>query len=238
MSHEIQAMLAEMEDMECIKKTLLSWLKEEVEHGKECFDTNSCGAVSDIIKDMAEAKKECYEAYYYKTVIEAMSKGRSSSYGEGSYGYNHRHMDNGEFASSGRGHIVRGYNHGPYMDQMPYIDAYVHDPNFEENMWDGNNMSMGYNPNTGTPNNSGGGNNRMGNSRNGEIYDNYRNAKRYYQSSKSSEDKAKMEEHCMKYMDSTLKNLKSMWKEADPSLKAKIKKDFGEDMAEILEDSM
>lgn len=230
MSHEMQAMIANMEDMEHIKKTLTSWLKEEVDHGKECFDTKSCGDVSDIIKDMAEATKECYEACYYKTVIEAMKEGGDPSYGEGSYGYNHRHMGNGEFASAGKGHLVRGYNPGPYMDQMPYIDAYIHDPNFEDHMRNANTMNMmGYNPN------SGGEKNRMGNSMNGEIYDNYRNARRHYQNSKSTEDKSKMEEHYMTYMENTLKNLRAMWEEADPSLKAKVKRDFGEEMVGILE---
>lgn len=219
MNCEMQTMVTEMEDMECIKKTLISWLKEEVSYGKEQFDTVSCGATSDIIKDMAEATKECYEALYYKTVIEAMSEGREPSYGGGSYGYNHRHMANGQFADSGKGHYVRGYNRGPYMDQMPYIDAYIDDPDFEKRMRDHSTMNMGYRPT----------------SRDGEIYDNYHTAKRHYQDSKSTKDKETMEEHGIKYMEHTLGNLKSMWKEADPALKSKMKRDFGDEIAVVLE---
>lgn len=219
MSDKMHTMIAEMEDMECIKKTLISWLKEEVQNGKEQFDTKTCGEVSDIIKDMAEAAKECYEACYYKTVIEAMSGGRDPAYDAGSYGYNHRHMSNGEFAGAGKGHYVRGYNRGPYMDQMPYVDAYVHDPDFKGHM-----MSMGYEDA-----------NHILNSRDGEIYDNYRNAKRHYQDSKSAKDKEKMEEHCMKYMQNTLHNLKAMWEDSDPMLKSRMKRDFGDEMAVILE---
>lgn len=227
MSHEIQTMMAEMEDMEHIKKTLTSWLKEEVNNGKECFDTKSCGDVSDIIKDMAETTKECYEACYYKTVIEAMKEGSDPAYGDGPYGYNHRHMGNGQFASSGRGHYVSGYGHGPYMDQMSYVDGYIHDPDFENRMQTGNNMNLGYSSNTGSRSRN--------NSKDGEIYDNYRDAMRHYQSSRSPKDKEKADEHCMMYMENTLSNLRSMWHEADPSLKSKMKKDFGDEIAKILE---
>lgn len=217
MNQEIQSMIAEFEVMDHIKKTLTSWLKEETDSGKNCFDTGSCGDVSDIIKDLAETKKACYEALYYKTVIEAMNEGIEPEYGEGSYGYNHRHMANGEFASAGKGHYVRGYKPGPYMNQMPYVDAYMNDPRFEER--------MGYNGKSGDVNTS----------RDGEIYDNYQNAKRHYQKSKSTKDKTKMEEHCMKYMENTLSNLRSMWEDVDPMLKARMKKDFEEEMTEILE---
>lgn len=251
MNQEMQAMIAEMEDIKHIKKTLTSWLKEETNIGKECFDTKSCGEVSDIIKDMAEATKYCYEACYYKTVVEAMSEGVESS-----YGYNHWHKDNGDFASRGRGRYISGFTHGPYMDQEPYIDAYMNDPDFRSNMMGyssssnsgGGRSSRGGNSggrsNSSSNSSSNNGNssmgydsrNSMGGSRDGEIYDSYRDAKRHYQSSNSSKDKAKMEEHCMKYMENTLNNLRSMWKDADPMLKARVKKDFGEDMAEMLEE--
>lgn len=120
---EIEEMISEMSDIKEIKKTLISWLKEEVHCGKDKFDVCSSGAVTDMIKDLAETSKECYESLYYKTVIEAMNEGED----EDVYGYNHRHMGNGQFAKSGRGHVVSGYK--PYVDQEPYIDAYLHDPN-------------------------------------------------------------------------------------------------------------
>ena len=222
MSHEMHNLIDGMDDMEYIKKTLVSWLKEEVGHGKECFDTKSCGAVSDIIKDIAETIKECYETCYYKTVIEAMSEGE-----EPAYGYTPNRNAIGQFTS--RGKSVRGYM--PYLDQMTYTDAYMHDPEFKDHMGNHNTMKMGYTP---THDNS---DNYSRNSKDGEIYDNYYNAKRHYQNSRSAENKEKMEEHCMMYMDNSLKNLKSMWKDADPMLKAKMKKDLKEEISEILEDA-
>lgn len=226
MNREIEEMMSEICDIKEIKKTLTSWMKEEANGGKDCFHVESAGAVSDMIKDMAETTKYCYEALYYKTVIEAMSKGNEPSYGgEEVYGYNHRHMANGQFARSGSGHIVRGYR--PYIDQEPYMDAYLHDPNFEDRIRDHGSMGYG-NSNTRSGNN-------MGNSRHGEIYDNYRRAKMGYHDSKSTKDKEEMDTHHMMYMHDTLKNMKHMWDDADPMLKKRIKEDFGEEIEEVLE---
>lgn len=236
MTREIEELMIEANEAKEIKKTMLSWLKEEANGGKECFHTESCGAVSDIAKDMAELTRNCYEAAYYKTVIEAMqSKEHEPGYGgEEVYGYNHRHMTNGEFARSGHGHMVRGYR--PYLDQQPYVNAYMHDPNFEYEMGK-HHGSMGYD---GQGSRSGSwdrfDNERMGNSsRHGETFDNYRRARRNYHDSKSLEDKKEMDNYHMIWMHDTLKNAKTMWDEADPMLKKKIKEDFGDEIAEVLE---
>lgn len=192
--------MEEMIDLKEIKKTLTSWIKEEVSHGKECFDTKSCGETIDMIKDIAETMKECYEAEYYRTMIEAIGSNNESA-----YDYNHRHTMNGRFAKSGRGHMVSGYT--PLTDQEPYIDAYMHDPDLKRN----------------------------DKSEYGEIYDNYRTAKRHYQVSKSQADKEEMDQHCMSYMEHTLNHLKTMWDDADPMLKKKLKEDFGDEIIKVLE---
>lgn len=223
MSYEIEEMTVVLNDVKEIKRTLTSWLKEEANCGKDSFHTESCGAVSDIIKDMAETARNCYEAMYYKTVIEAMQSNGHPAYGDGVSGYNHRHMANGQFASAGRGHMVSGYT--PYVDQQPYIDAYLHDPNFEHRIK--HNEAMGYDHS--------GRSESAGRTRDGEIYDNYRRAKRNYHDSKSTADKEEMDTHHMMYMHNTLKNLKTMWQDADPMLKKRVKEDFGDEMVEVLE---
>lgn len=228
--YRLEQMKSELNDVKEIKKTLISWLKEETNGGKDCFHTESAGAVSDIIKDMAETCKECAEALYYETVVEAMlSKDREPEYGEEEvYGYNHRHMANGQFANVGRGHRVRGYK--PYLDQEPYVDGYIHDPNFEHEMRK-HRSSMGYDEQWDHRS----GSEKMGNSRHGETFDNYRRARRNYHDSKSLEDKKEMDTYHMMWMHDTLKNAKAMWDEADPMLKKKMKEDFGEEIAEVLE---
>lgn len=224
MSHKMEEMAVEMNGLKEIKKTLTSWLKEEANGGKECFDTKSCGDVSDIIKDLAEAEEKCYKAMYYKSIVDAMEKAdeRPMPYEYENYGYNHRHMPNGQFASAGRGRITSGYN--PYLEDEDYMEAYFNDPTMRKYP---RADLMGY---------SESGNSRgSGRSRDGELYDNYQSARRNYHDSKSETDKENMNKHCMMYMQSTLKNLKSMWNDADPMLKKKMKEDFGEDMIVVLE---
>lgn len=52
--------------------------KELAERGPERIDVNRMGEIIDMVKDLAEAEKSCWEASYYRKVTEAM---------EGSSGY-------------------------------------------------------------------------------------------------------------------------------------------------------
>lgn len=79
----------EMEHMETLcwlYDKLLDAAHNEISAGIEKADTQEMGEVIDMIKDLAEAKKDCYKACYYKTVIEAMESGESR------YGYHERIM--------------------------------------------------------------------------------------------------------------------------------------------------
>lgn len=206
MSHEMQTVIAEMEDIKHIKKTLTTWLKEEVDHGKECFDTNSCGAVSDIIKDMAETMKECYETCYYETVIEAMKKYDDSRRYDDmeSMGYNHNHYASGKFAPTGSGHYVSGY-----------VPEYVMNEGRNSEMGSSSRNRNGYNPHL----------NRMGMNANeyGEAYDAWMDSKRHYTESKSITDKRDLDEKSIQLAEQSLSALKKIWEEADPELKQKLK---------------
>jgi len=65
----------EMEHMETLSNiyvTLLNAVNSEVSGNLSEVDAHELGAAVDMIKDLAEAKKDCYKACYYKTVIEAM----------------------------------------------------------------------------------------------------------------------------------------------------------------------
>lgn len=70
------------------------------------------GEYIDMIKDLAEAEKECQEACYYETVVEAME---SDSYDEGRMGYNRKRNRLGQY-SDGRGMGDSGSN-----QRMGYI---------------------------------------------------------------------------------------------------------------------
>lgn len=96
----------------CIKDSLISCLKSEVDRGTKELDTEETGKVADIIKDITQAQKCCMEAMYYETVIEAMRNGEDDYYDEyeGKRGYSES---------------KRMSRHKPYVDQQSYIREYM-----------------------------------------------------------------------------------------------------------------
>lgn len=80
------------------------------ERGVERVDVGEMGKLADIVKDLAEAEKSCWEAEYYRSVTEAM--------GGDSMGY-----------SQGRGYQM-GYrgqprdSMGQYTSRRGYSDSY------------------------------------------------------------------------------------------------------------------
>lgn len=206
-------MMTKTEEIKRVKETLFSWVQQEVNSGKDCFHVESVGATVDMVKDLAEAEKECAEALYYMVVVDAMLNGEEPSYGE-SMGYNHRHLRNGEFARSGRGHIVgggtSGFHHGPFVDEKPYIDAYLHDPNFRHGML---NRTMGYDD--GMRNGDWGGRNAGSKSKYGQAYDDYQEARRHYTASGDPIEKERMEHHTMEHVNNALESMQEMWESSD-----------------------
>lgn len=56
-------------------------------NGVERMDVAEMGKLADIVKDLSEAEKECWEAQYYMAVTSAMSGAGGSSGGHTSQGY-------------------------------------------------------------------------------------------------------------------------------------------------------
>lgn len=56
----------------CIQEKMICALKQEVDKNMEHLDTHEAYEVVDIIKDLAETERNYYEAWYYKTVTDAM----------------------------------------------------------------------------------------------------------------------------------------------------------------------
>lgn len=209
MHEKLTEMMTKVEDVKEIKETLLSWLKDEVHCGKDAFHVDSNGKVTDMIKDLAQTEKECAEALYYMVVVYAMLNPDTDSY-DASMGYNHRHLRNGEFARSGRGHVVNsgtsGFHAGPFVDQGPYIDAYLHDPNEFRRTMTKHPMSMGYDNDP-----------YMGASKSkyGQAYEDYKEARRHYTESRNPVDKEKMDHHIMEHVHNGLESMQEMWKSSD-----------------------
>lgn len=88
----------------------------QMSNGIEQIDTEEFGKVADIFKDLMSAKKNCYKAKYYESVVDAMEESESEeSEEDGRKYYTRRSRD-----SRGRYTSRRGYR-DPMMDMD--IDA-------------------------------------------------------------------------------------------------------------------
>lgn len=120
------------EETKPIKKMcekLMDSVNHELDKGIENVDTKELGEAIDMIKDLYEAKKEMYEACYYKQIMEAMEEhdfeDEEEIMDEGRRGYrgqprsqSGRFMSRGDGRRSNRG---RGGRRG-YESPMMYDD--------------------------------------------------------------------------------------------------------------------
>lgn len=97
--------------------------KEFEERGPERIDVNRMGEMVDMVKDLAEAEKSCWEAQYYRQVTEAM---------EGSSGYTR--MTNSNPASGGGGMSRQGYGSMGHGDLIEKLNEEYRQLNPEERM--------------------------------------------------------------------------------------------------------
>ena len=191
-----------MNDWSQMKDRLTSLVSAQLSGNIDSVCTKELGEVVDMIKDFAEAEKYCREAEYYKAVNEAMLEKPEE---DERYGYTRR---------TGR-HIPHSNTtpFKPYIDQEPYIDGYLNDPDFARE------MRMGYDGNMGNTSN------RMsyGDNRYGKSYNDYRISRRHYTESKSENDKDEMEMHAREHVNDTMETIREIYKSADPELRKRIK---------------
>jgi hypothetical protein len=112
------------------KDTVLERLDKAInEKGADRMNVQEVGMLADVVKDLAEAEKSCWEAEYYMSVTEAMQDG-SMGY-EDAMGYR---QGNSGSDRGGRGYR-RGYrgqsrdSMGRYTSRSGYrrMDGYGHD---------------------------------------------------------------------------------------------------------------
>lgn len=144
-------------------------------------DTVEVGQVADIIKDLASAEKYIRESTYYEKVAKAMDEKSTEPYGMG-------------YSPRVSGNIRYGYK--PMVDQEPYINGYLHDPEFKT---------------------------KMGYSEYGTPYTEYMDARRHYTQTGSANDKAMMDMHAREHMEQTIETIEDIWDDATPELKQKMK---------------
>lgn len=204
-----------------MKESLTEWAKGEIEKGKDCVDTEEMGKVVDMIKDLADAEKNCYEAKYYKAIHEAMEKEEKNGTGDipwylnfiggmdGRAGYDNWRYSSGRFAPKGHGHMSRDGYTRPYTleEHRDYRDTQMGDFDWM-NPWM-TNSRMGYDSQ-----------NRM---MNDSHYDKYKNARRHYTETHSMKDKSDMDTHAQAHMDATIDSFRDIWQDADPEMRRRMK---------------
>ena len=181
------------------KCRLVKAMDHELDKGIESLDTTELGKVADIIKDLSEAE-------YYCTVTKAMQHGEEPTYGY-PMGYNPNRGSDGRY-TDGRSRDD-GYNgrmgYRPFVDQQPYVNAYMHDPDFSERMH---------------------GKGRNEDRRYSEAYSKYRDARRGYTATGSAEDKLRMEEHANEHLHDTIATMKEIHSSASPEMRKRLKSEL------------
>lgn len=121
-----------VEDIYNIKNQIIERIEKDIsERGPERIDVSEMGKLVDMVKDLAEAEKSCWEAEYYRGVSEAMDGsgyqmgyqgGGSSGGSSGSNGSRNGYGYMG-YRQSGRGSANqyggrRGYQMGYDIDGL------------------------------------------------------------------------------------------------------------------------
>lgn len=213
------------EESKPIKKMcekLMDSVNHELDKGVENVDAKELGEVIDMIKDLYEAKKEMYEACYYKQIMEAMEEhdfeDEEEIMDEGRRGYRGQPRD-----SRGR-YMRRGYDEMMYMPEM-YRDM------------DRESMGKMYYSGSSQSGNSDGGNTMgyseggsMGSgSRQGQEMSRTESARRGYLETKemrkgnSQEDKQAKQKELDKWMSEFTSDVKGMVGEMTPEEKTLLK---------------
>lgn len=199
-----------LNDISCMKENLVRGLDYEMMcKGTDNMNVDTTGKIVDMIKDLAQAEKDCMEACYYKTVVGAMDEhGFENEHEIEEYGrmeYDTRRYSNGRYAPKGAGHYspVRGYT-PMAMGRMPQQED--HD------------FRMGYPAPRGAY---------------GHSMDNYKNAKRYYTETKDPHKREEMTQHAKDHVNETIYTFKEIWDDADVDLKRDMKSQLSKLVAEM-----
>lgn len=229
-------------------ESLMEAAKEQVAKGVFCpeVDGDGLGKVVDMIKDLEDAKKNCYEACYYHTVVKGMQEYESDGWHDGEYqdlmGYNRHRNAKGQYSTaSGRTGGKMGF-HPDYADYRTMEPRVYEDPQIYHAL----KRMMGYSDNQNRGNQSRPVDNRNGNFKNmgyddgfmpefdhDRLYDEYQMAMRNYTQSRSISDKTMADNRAEEFVVNGLMNFREIYKEADPVLRKKLKENFSGFMEEM-----
>lgn len=218
----MEQLKAALEEQKKIKERLTEILKVEVSSTEpQNIDYENSGEVTDMIKDMAEAEKNCWEAQYYKMMCEAMNKELESGGDE-------------SFRSNGFGSSMMGFQ--PEMRIPPEMRHMMERERFGYGNGGGQGGSSGGrdgSSSSGSGGSYGGRSGRSGYSMGdnwdpqyGESYNRYKEALRHYHESGQKEDMDEMDTHANEHVRNAIRSFREIYSSASPTTKKKLKEDL------------
>ena len=208
-----------LNDISCMKETLVRGLDYEMTClGTSNMNLEKTGQVVDMIKDLAQAEKDCMEACYYKSIVGAMDDYGFENEHEieeyGRMGYDTRRYSSGRYAPKGAGHYSPVHGRSGYtpMTMKGNIPPYM------MNNSEPHEYRMGYPAPKGAY---------------GHNMENYRDAKRYYTETRDMHHKEAMDQHAKDHVNETIYTFKEIWEDADPTLKKDMKGQLSKLVAEM-----
>lgn len=200
--HELELRVQPICEMQ---KTLTTWTQSEIAKGVHCVDIQEAGAAVDMIKDLCDAEKNLYKAFYYKTVIKAMEEYDEEEGEDVSErrGYDNWRYSSGKFAPKGHGHWA---GHGGRRGfTIPMMDGW-HDITPDRMTGDTEWMQR--------------------DSRYGKPYMDYMKARRHYTETKDMHDREEMDNKAVEHIGDMIATIKEIWNDATPDLKRQMKSDL------------
>lgn len=228
----MQELMGELKMLKENKKKLSEWLSCAIEAGPESFDVLEAGAVTDMIKDLAEAEEKCMKAKYYEMLIGEMMSQDEDMCELGRMGYDNWRYSSGKFAPKGRGTYV-GHGSNLKMGYRPYPPNFA-DLRRPQEPWNPiyPTEMMGYdNPEEivrrgGTRWDS---DNRMSypnedweDDRIGRSYNEYLNARKHYTETRDPEESHKMNNKILEATMETSETMGEMWRDANPETRKQM----------------
>ena len=205
-----------------LKHKLIDCTEEYVNGCGGIFSPNcnawELGQVVDMIKDLSKVEKDCMEAEYYSSVVEAMEDYEEH---DGRSGYDRWRYSSGRYAPKGHGSYTSGRMGYPaeYDGRMP---AYMNDM-----MRSGYPMTRSQSGTTSTY--------RAGYPMNqyGSKYQDYQDAKRHYHESRDSHSHDEMNHKGQEHMNEMMDTVREMWDDADIEQKKHLKQQMSHMLAEM-----
>lgn len=198
-------------------KVAMEMGKWAIEKAKSCGYDNLSSQDWDDLKDCMEVVKCAICADKDYRIVEAMDEAEEEERCYDRMGYDRYRYADGRYAPEGRGTRM-GYKPYLHMQDDDWIKEYLHNPDFEKNMY-----RMGYHPDRSDMRMDGAGRNQ---SRYGETYDRYSENRRHYHDSKDADSKQKMDSSMKEYTQDVIRTMSEMWTDADTTLRQQMKTDL------------